>query len=226
MAGLNAFLMPRLLQEGIEDPECTRDAILAAEDQCAYAELHCTDTGVGSFGSYVVHWYCAFHGNAMGMIPLSLWLLSVMLALCSTADTFLMPQLTYISELLKLKPDVAGTTLLAFGNGAADVFTGVAVVTVGDSEDFDYSLILSYQCGAIVFIMTVVIGTIIYIADKHVPDWRLSKAPFFRDTLCFLIAIIAVITVSGSGEIYTGESVLFLMMYVMYAHLHSHMFAF
>ena len=29
-------------------------------------------------------------------------------------------------------------------------------------------------------------------------------------------AIIAVITVSGSGEIYTGESVLFLMMYVMY----------
>ena len=90
-AGLNAFLLPRLLQEGIEDLECTRDAILAAPDQCAYAERWCDDTGVGSFGSYVVHWYCAFHGNAMGMLPLGLWLLSVMLALCSTADTFLMP---------------------------------------------------------------------------------------------------------------------------------------
>ena len=196
-------------------PPCDLNSILNATDSCAYAEFACADVGRGSFGSYVVHWFCAFHGNAFGMLPLGMWLLAVMLALCSTADVFLMPQLNYISELLKLKPDVAGVTLLAFGNGAADIFTGIAVVT-RNPYDIDYSLMLSYQTGAIVFIVTIVIGVIAYIADKHVGYWRVSKAPFFRDTLCFLIAISIVIGASSTGTIATGESVLFLLMYVIY----------
>jgi sodium/potassium/calcium exchanger 6 len=148
-------------------------ALLAdAADQCAYAQLACDGVGSGTFGSYVVAWYCGFHGSAAGVLILGPWLAMVMAALCSTADTFLIPQLNYISELLRLKPDVAGVTLLAFGNGAADVFTGIAVAKA-HPEELDYSLMLSYQIGASLFIMTVVVGTIIWIASKHAPGWRL-----------------------------------------------------
>ena len=116
-----------------EDLVCDLGSIKNATDMCAYARLACGDVGVGAFGSYVIHWFCAFHTNALGMLPLWMWLVAVMLALCSTADVFLMPQLTYISDLLKLKPDVAGVTLLAFGNGAASLIKSQNYMTAHGS---------------------------------------------------------------------------------------------
>ena len=100
---------------------CTAALLASAPDSCALARLACSEVGAGAFGSYVVHWHCLFAESAVFILPLGLWLFMFMLALCSTADTFLVPQLNFISDLLKLKPDVAGVTLLAFGNGAADV---------------------------------------------------------------------------------------------------------
>jgi solute carrier family 24 (sodium/potassium/calcium exchanger), member 6 len=97
---------------------CNATALASAVDSCALARLVCGEVGAGKFGSYVVHWHCTFGQSILFVPPLCLWLLMFMLALCSTADTFLVPQLNYISDLLKLKPDVAGVTLLAFGNGA------------------------------------------------------------------------------------------------------------
>ena len=49
-------------------------------------------------------------------LPLSAWLVVLIYALGTTADVFLIPQLTYLSTLLNLSPDVAGVTLLALGN--------------------------------------------------------------------------------------------------------------
>ena len=140
-------------------PGCTREYLADAVDTCDAARLACSSIGSGNFGSYVVHWHCTFHGSVMGVVPLGVWLAAFMLALASTADVFLIPQLNYISNLLQLKPDVAGVTLLAFGNGAADVFTGVAVATA-HPEELDFSLMLSYQVGATMFITTVVVGVV------------------------------------------------------------------
>ena len=198
--------------------ECTPAFLANATDTCFAARLACGEVGAGSFGSYIVHWYCTFHGSGAAILPLGLWLLMVMLALCSTADTWLIPQLNYISELLRLKPDVAGVTLLAFGNGAADVFTGIAVTTA-HPEELDYSLMLSYQVGATVFIFTVVVGTIIWIADKHAPDWKLSRMPFYRDSICCLVAILVVLGVSLSGTVYAWEAFSFLVLYLIYVAL-------
>ena len=74
-------------------------------------------------------------------------------ALGSTADAFFIPQLNYLSALLRLPPDVAGITLLAFGNGAPDVFTAIAV-----ARETDFPLLLSDILGGAVFTATVVLG--------------------------------------------------------------------
>eukprot|EP00198_Chlamydomonas_reinhardtii_P003378 XP_001692714.1 CAX family of cation antiporters, membrane protein [Chlamydomonas reinhardtii] len=46
------------------------------------------------------------------------------------AERFFCPSLELISEYLRLPPCVAGATLLSFGNGAPDVFTQLAAITV------------------------------------------------------------------------------------------------
>ncbi len=87
-------------------------------------------------------------------LPLSAWLVVLIYALGTTADVFLIPQLTYLSTLLNLSPDVAGVTLLALGNGAPDVFTGIAVATQ-PGETLDFSLLLSDIVGGSVFMCLV-----------------------------------------------------------------------
>ena len=197
---------------------CNRTALDAAADSCEFARLNCDDVGAGSFGSYVVHWQCSFGGSYA--IVLLFLLLQVMFvnALCSTAGTYLEPQLEYISKLLRLRPDVAGVTLLAFGNSAPDCFTGLAVA-LSHPDELDYSLMLSYTAGATLFIMTVVVGLIVWIAANRAPGWRLSRLPFYRDTLCVIVALSVLLGISANDHVYVGEALLFVCMYLFYVAL-------
>ena len=61
-------------------------------------------------------------------VLLVLWLLVLILLLASTADIFFVPPMEFLSDKLKLSPDIAGITLLALGNGAPDVMTVRACV--------------------------------------------------------------------------------------------------
>ena len=133
---------------------CTADALANATNVCAYAKSACTETGAGIFGSYVTLWHCTMDGGWGWFLPLSAWLVVLIYALGTTADVFLIPQLTYLSTLLNLSPDVAGVTLLALGNGAPDVFTGIAVATQ-PGETLDFSLLLSDIVGGSVFMCLV-----------------------------------------------------------------------
>mmetsp|Transcript_7919 Transcript_7919/g.25999 ORF Transcript_7919/g.25999 Transcript_7919/m.25999 type:complete len:741 (-) Transcript_7919:227-2449(-) len=195
--------------------DCTAGLLAAAADRCAFARANCSEVGAGAFGSYVEHWHCTFAESGAALLPLGLWLAMLIAALCSTADTFLIPQLTYISNLLRLKPDVAGVTLLAFGNGAPDVFTGVAVATA-HPEEVDFSLLLADIVGGSIFIMTVVVGAVVWVAAKHSPGWRLSRMPFYRDTISFFVAITLLLGVASKGIVYAWEGVFFLGNYVFY----------
>ena len=162
---------------------CAASNFSVVDNPCLLAQCVCGEVGAASFGSYVVHWQCGFGGETgWAIVPYLLLLLIFMLALCSTAGNYLEPQLGYISNLLRLKPDVAGVTLLAFGNSSPDCFTGLAVA-LAHPQELDYSLMLSYTSGATLFIMTVVVGCIILIASHRAPDWKLSRLPFYRDVI-------------------------------------------
>ena len=134
---------------GASNSSCGTDcaAVFAnASEVCAdtlsNATLACLDEddGEGIFGlSYLLLYRCNSPAVLLFIVP---WLLMLLMALGSTADNFLMPQLHYLSNLLRLSPDVAGVTLLALGNGAPDVVTAAAVATAS-RERMDMSLTLS-----------------------------------------------------------------------------------
>ena len=127
----------------IPNPMC-----VAAANQSAFVQ-HCLDEDdtAGVFTSYMVFVRCtfgeSFAAQAIKLVILVPWLLMLLIALGSTADNFLMPQLQILSDLLRLSPDVAGVTLLAIGNGAPDVFSAIAVATSNLGQKMDLSFMLS-----------------------------------------------------------------------------------
>lgn len=71
------------------------------------------------------------------VVVLFLWIFVLIWLLNTTAQDFFVPPLVYWSRLLRLRPEVAGATLVAFGNGAPDVF---AMSTATKSDDLPLAL--------------------------------------------------------------------------------------
>jgi solute carrier family 24 (sodium/potassium/calcium exchanger), member 6 len=78
-------------------------------------------------------YYCAFNdwfgetGMKVAIVPVGAFLMYVLMYnLASTADEYLSPSLEYMVIKFKLSESLAGVTLLAFGNGAPDVFSAIA----------------------------------------------------------------------------------------------------
>ena len=72
-------------------------------------------------------YYCDFASSHPAAITLSLvWLFNLFIALAIAADDFFCPSLAVISKTLRLSQNVAGVTILAFGNGAPDIFSSLA----------------------------------------------------------------------------------------------------
>ena len=88
-------------------------------------------------------YYCTFEGwfgttgKIIFFIPAGALILYVLMyCLASTADDYLSPSLEHIVVTFGLSESFAGVTLLAFGNGAPDVFSAIAAVS-GSSETQD-----------------------------------------------------------------------------------------
>jgi solute carrier family 24 (sodium/potassium/calcium exchanger), member 6 len=62
-------------------------------------------------------------------ILLLTWILFLSSVLIIVADYFFCPALEVLADYFKMPANVAGATLLSFGNGAPDVFTQMAVVS-------------------------------------------------------------------------------------------------
>lgn len=73
-------------------------------------------------------------GHIAVSVILIVWILFLVRNLGSTASNYFSSTLASICERLKLPLDIAGVTLLAFGNGAPDVFSSVSSFT-GDHTD-------------------------------------------------------------------------------------------
>ncbi len=107
-----------------------------------YAEMYCSSSGDSRVG--ILIWY-------------GLWLVLLISLLATTADRHFVPQLQWLSNFLRLRPEVAGITLLAIGNGAPDVFTALA----GIADAGDFQLVVGALLGASTFISTVVLGAVL-----------------------------------------------------------------
>eukprot|EP01134_Creolimax_fragrantissima_P005601 CFRG5601T1 len=105
------------------------------------------------------------HTLWIGVILLSVELVLLISLLATTADYFFVPALCVIAKALSLSPAVAGITLLAFGNGAPDVFTAYAAL----HGQGDINMQMGGLIGATLFVTTVVFALVIIQTTDNLP---------------------------------------------------------
>lgn len=110
-----------------------------------------------------------------------------------------------ISKIFGLSENLAGVTLLAFGNGSPDIFTAIANPT-GDTE-----LMFAELLGAVGFVVAVIAGAIIIIRP-----FRVHAFSILRDVLFLMLACL-VVAYSIDDLIYTiEEAIITFLIYIFY----------
>ena len=135
-----------------------------------------------------------------------LWLVVMFRLLGSTAEDYFSPSLEYFSVKAKLPPRFAGVTLLALGNGAADVSATVNAIT--NDPESGYQMSLGALTGAAMFVGGIVSALIILVAGG-VP----CRGALVRDVLSLFITMIVLWVHFGRGHIGPEAISLFLTLY-------------
>jgi hypothetical protein len=129
--------------------------------------------------SYLHMYYCTIGAGPVAIILLSLILCLMFILLGSTAEDFFCPALSGLSEMLGLRPRVAGVTLLALGNGAPDVFSIIASVNAKEA-----AMAVGEVTGAGNFVTTAVVGAVALVT----PEGLKARGMFIRDVIMLIIA--------------------------------------
>ena len=114
-------------------------------------------------------YYCHFEswfgttGKLILFVPIGTIIMYILMyTLASTADFYLSPSLEYMTVKFKLSESLAGVTLLAFGNGAPDIFSAISAASAGgdsidaSSETENALQAISQLVGGAVFISSIV----------------------------------------------------------------------
>jgi sodium/potassium/calcium exchanger 6 len=183
--------------------ECTYEAIknLTLSDACEFAK-NC-DSEYINF--YAIH-YCLFDQKHYFSIPfLIIFLLIAFYLLSDTSNRYLSSALTILSDKLKMSQNLAGVTLLALGNGAPDVISGI----VASKGTLMFTL-GSLMAGG-VFVTCIVFSSVILFSDKV----QLTRELFVRDILLYILAIIFLLIFSFNKEINIYHAIGFFSLYIM-----------
>eukprot|EP00927_Polykrikos_kofoidii_P047234 TRINITY_DN4133_c0_g1_i2.p1 TRINITY_DN4133_c0_g1~~TRINITY_DN4133_c0_g1_i2.p1 ORF type:complete len:509 (-),score=58.87 TRINITY_DN4133_c0_g1_i2:94-1620(-) len=138
-----------------------------------------------------------------------IWLLYLICLLSSTADGWFVPQLNQLALDLNLDEDVAGVTLLAFGNGIADVMTAVSAIQVGD-----LALTMGEYFGASNFILGVVLPAVLFVEKSQ--GQTVDRFALLRDGGTFLCTVILMLVTTWDGNVTLPESISFFVLYLLY----------
>jgi solute carrier family 24 (sodium/potassium/calcium exchanger), member 6 len=138
-----------------------------------------------------------------------LWLVLLFRLLGSTAEDYFSPALEMFSTKLGLPPRFAGVTLLALGNGAADVSATVASI-LNDPID-GYKMSLGALTGAAMMISGVISAAVI-LAAQGVP----CRGALVRDVAALVITVATVWTELATGSIGPASVTLFLSLYAIF----------
>ena len=178
-----------------------------SEEQCLFAK-HC-NSGEGMFMSWVFctksYWtWCIVFSPI-----LLLWMILLFRMLGSTAEEYFSPALEMFSFKLRLPPRFAGVSLLALGNGAADVSSTVNAITSDPQQG--YLLSLGALTGSAMFIGTIVAGVVVLVADG-VP----CRGALVRDVLALWLTAIIVMSYVASGSIGPTAVSMFGSLYLLF----------
>lgn len=146
----------------------------------------------------------------MALVGYSLLLLLSFYILAEIGDKYFVPSLDKISKVLNLSHDMAGATLMAAGSSAPEIFVAImALFRPGDHADLGVGTIV----GSAIFNLLAIVG-VAGIVKKSVISWQ----PVVRDLFFYAISILAFYIVLVNGTITLYESILFILMYIMYVY--------
>eukprot|EP00049_Salpingoeca_infusionum_P006060 m.100790 g.100790 ORF g.100790 m.100790 type:complete len:697 (-) comp13183_c0_seq3:4403-6493(-) len=177
-------------------------------DTCKFVSVVDDCQPDGGFINYLKLPYCALDSAGGGIAIMVVWLIFLFIALGITAEEFFCPALSVISDTLKLSHNVAGVTFLALGNGAPDMFSVYS--SINNVQD-GIQLALGALFGAGMFVTTVVVGTVGFVVP-----FTLTRRPFLRDVIAYLIAVSWTYVILWRGEIKLWEAIGFIVLYVIY----------
>ena len=162
-------------------------------------------------------------GKTILFVPIGAFFIFIfMFLLSSTADDYLSPSLEFLTVYSGMSQSLAGVTLLAFGNGAPDVFSAIsnALSTAPESKGVklagDNLLACSGLVGGAVFIMTVV-QSLVTFAQKPDRKVKVTTVFFIRDLLFGLTGYVYLLVhLLFIGKINLWSTIGFFALYILY----------
>lgn len=155
---------------------------------------------------YITVLYCNEGSVYVPLLTLVVWLVTLFVALGSTASSYLCPALVVISRSLQLSQSVAGVTFLAFGNGAPDTIATIASIRWNRT-----ALAVGELFGGGTYVATIVVG-LIFINNK----FDLIQSSLLRDVFFYLVASYWAFVLYYSGSVTVGHAAGFIALYVLY----------
>nr|AKN21567.1 slc24a-7 [Schmidtea mediterranea] len=153
--------------------------------------------------------YCAFGNRWAPGILMFLWFLFLLTGITTSADSFLAPCLVVVAKTMRMSENLAGVTLLALGNGAADVFSSLSAVTSNSNPNV--GLAFGAILGAGVFVNAITAGIIMILSP-----FKIMKRPILKDLLFYFVALIWCMIIFIKKQIELWSSLVFLAIYVIY----------
>lgn len=182
----------------------------AGYEQCRFART-CND-GQGVWAPFVFCHYNRTRAITLFLIispVMIIWMVTLFRLLGSTAEDYFSPALEMFSVKLGLPPRFAGVSLLALGNGAADVSATMSAIV--NDVDNGYKLSLGALTGAAMLVGGVVAGLVVLVADG-VP----CRGALVRDVTALFVTVCVVWANLSTGQIGPGTTTLFLSMYGLF----------
>lgn len=128
--------------------------------------------------------------------------------LAQVTDAYFIPALERISEKNNVPSDVAGTTFMAMGSSAPELFIAlIAVFRPGGHEEIGMGTIV----GSALFNILVIIGAAA-LARKATLSWQ----PILRDVLFYLLGIGVLAWVFFNNSITIPEAIILMVLYIGY----------
>ena len=206
------------------------------EDRCEYVvttpSCSLENQSSAAFINYPKVYYCVARGGNFLSVLFAFLLIALFFhVLATVAECFFCPALAKISVYLKLRDDVAGATLLAFGNGAPDIFAQIAALNdlSSNEETSGIPLALGAVLGAGMFIAFVVFPSVVLAApESNLNSRRLrsgrrvggyvevDKTAFTRDCGFYCLGVIALVRCVVVGEVTFRNSIELFGLYALY----------
>ena len=175
---------------------------------CTYISNNCP----GDYINFYYLHFCTFNSHFYITIPIFIIILIILFYLLSdTSNNFLGYSLTKIVDKLKINQNIAGVTILAFGNGASDVIS--SLVASNEIEGLEFAI--GSLIGGGMFITSFVFGLVIYYGN----NLSVNSEFYNRDIILYIISVVYLVLICFYGKINLGVSFGFIIIYVIYVGL-------